>query len=51
MEVHEIKTVKFGGSPTDRLNKVVVPEDLHEEYTQWWKALQRWIEDKPLVDP
>lgn len=42
VDVHEIKPVKFGGSPTDRSNKVVLPRDLHrKQVTPWWNQLQK----------
>jgi filamentous hemagglutinin len=34
--------VKFGGSPTDLSNKIVVPTDVHrQQLTPWWNRLQR----------
>jgi hypothetical protein len=44
MHVHEIHPVKFGGSPTELANKVLIPEALHIEVTQWWNSLQRYLE-------
>jgi hypothetical protein len=43
-EVHEIHTVKFGGSPTDRANKVVLSKEDHRPVTDWWEAQQRKLE-------
>jgi hypothetical protein len=43
-DVHEIHTVKFGGNPTDRANKVVLSKEDHHRLTKWWKAQQRKIE-------
>jgi hypothetical protein len=44
MEIHEITPVKFGGSPTDPLNKIAVPATLHRQVvTPWWNAYQRSI--------
>jgi YD repeat-containing protein len=41
VDVHEIQPVKFGGSPTDSANKVVLPRDLHrQQVTPWWNQLQ-----------
>jgi filamentous hemagglutinin len=33
-QVHEVKPIKFGGSPTDPANKVIVPDELHHLYIQ-----------------
>lgn len=42
VEIHEIHPVKFGGSPTDLSNKIVVPTDVHrQQLTPWWNRLQR----------
>ena len=47
VDVHEVKPVKFGGSPTDAANKVVLPRDLHrQEVTPWWNQMMRDIADK-----
>ena len=43
-DIHELQPVKFGGSPTDPLNKIGIPKDLHSDVTQWWNALQRDVE-------
>ena len=41
-QIHEIKPVKFGGSPTDAANKIVIPRSVHEQqFTPWWNRLQR----------
>jgi hypothetical protein len=45
--IHEIKPVKFGGSPTDPNNKVVLDPDVHSQYTTFWNTLQGWIYRKP----
>ncbi|AIO38835.1 adhesin HecA family domain protein [Burkholderia cenocepacia] len=38
--------VKFGGSPTDPGNKVVLPQDLHrQQVTPWWNRLMKDITD------
>jgi len=47
-EIHELQPVKFGGSPTDPLNKIGIPKDLHSNVTQWWNALQRDLEPYTL---
>lgn len=42
VDVHEIQPVKFGGSPTDPANKVVLPRDVHrQQVTPWWNQLQK----------
>jgi hypothetical protein len=42
VDVHEIHPVKFGGSPTDPANKVILPRNLHrQQVTPWWNQLQR----------
>lgn len=40
--IHEIKPVKFGGSPTDPANKVVLTPDEHKDYTRFWARQQRY---------
>ena len=45
MEIHEIHPVKFGGSPTDISNKMVLPKGFHRgTVSPWWKKLQNIIE-------
>ncbi|WP_238527394.1 RHS repeat-associated core domain-containing protein [Methylomonas methanica] len=40
VDVHEIKPVKFDGSPTDPANKVILDRDLHrQQVTPWWNQL------------
>ncbi len=47
VDVHEIKPVKFDGSPTDPANKVVLPRDIHrQQVTPWWNRLQRDISNQ-----
>ncbi|MFP3924297.1 PAAR domain-containing protein [Pseudomonas sp. W5-36] len=42
VDVHEINPVKFGGSPTDAANKVILPRDVHrQQVTPWWNKLQK----------
>ncbi|MBK4994607.1 filamentous hemagglutinin N-terminal domain-containing protein [Pseudomonas sp. S37] len=42
VDVHEINPVKFGGSPTDAGNKLVLPRDVHrKQVTPWWNQLQK----------
>lgn len=45
-EVHELHPVKFGGSPTAAENKVVIPAEVHYEFTAWWNDLQKNIESQ-----
>jgi hypothetical protein len=40
-EIHEIQPVKFGGSPTDPANKVVLTPEDHSVVTTWWARLYR----------
>jgi hypothetical protein len=40
-EIHEVKPVKFGGSPTDVANKIAVPPAAHDIFTAWWRRVQR----------
>jgi hypothetical protein len=42
VDVHEIQPVKFGGSPTDPANKVILPRAVHRRLvTPWWNRLQK----------
>jgi hypothetical protein len=44
VDVHEIQPIKFGGSPTDLANKVVLPRAAHQQQvTPWWNQLMRDI--------
>ncbi|MCC6999825.1 MAG: RHS repeat-associated core domain-containing protein, partial [Deltaproteobacteria bacterium] len=43
-QLHEVKPVKFGGSPTDPSNKVALSPEQHQKFTNWWNALLRSIE-------
>ncbi len=41
-EIHEIHPVKFGGSPTDLANKVLIDRATHRRLvTPWWNRFQR----------
>ena len=40
-EIHEIQPVKFGGSPTDPANKIVLTPEEHSVVTTWWARLYR----------
>jgi hypothetical protein len=44
MDIHEIHPFKFGGSPTDPANKIVLPRHDHRRVTAWWRQLQLSIE-------
>jgi RHS repeat-associated protein len=39
-EIQEIQPVKFGGSPTDLANKMVLEPGQHHEVTNWWRKIQ-----------
>jgi hypothetical protein len=42
VDIHETQPVKFGGSPTDPANKLILPRDIHrQQVTPWWNQLQR----------
>lgn len=44
VDVHEIQPVKFGGSPTDPANKVILLRDVHrQQVTPWWNQLQKGL--------
>jgi len=43
LQIHEVQPVKFGGSPTDLANKVVLTPAEHMQYTVWWNRVQRSI--------
>jgi filamentous hemagglutinin len=44
VDVHEIQPVKFGGSPTDPANKIIISRDLHmQKVTPWWNKLQKGL--------
>jgi hypothetical protein len=46
VDIHELQPVKFGGSPIDAANKVILPRDLHrQQVTPWWNQLMRDISD------
>ncbi len=44
MDIHEIHPVKFGGSPTDPANKILLPRTTHSPYTTWWGRVQNKLE-------
>ncbi len=41
MQIHEIKPVKFGGSPTSVANKIALTQKQHAGLTSWWNNLMR----------
>lgn len=41
LQIHEIQPVKFGGSPTDPLNKISLTQAEHTPATTWWYQLWR----------
>ena len=42
-QIHEIQPVKFGGSPTDSANKVLLTPQTHSTFTSWWNGLMNWL--------
>jgi RHS repeat-associated protein len=45
-QIHEIQPVKFGGSPTNLSNKILLTPAEHAQYTNYWNAMMRSI-NKP----
>ena len=46
VDVHEVQPIRFGGSPTDPTNKLILPRDIHRQLvTPWWNKLQRELTD------
>ena len=45
-EIHEIIPVKFGGSPTDPKNKILLTKTEHGKYSSFWLSLQHIITKK-----
>jgi hypothetical protein len=45
-QIHEIQPVKFGGSPTDPLNKIPLTRTDHSAASVWWNQLQRSLGGK-----
>jgi RHS repeat-associated protein len=43
-QIHEIKPVKFSGSPTDPANKIPLTPQQHQPVSTWWNRLQRAVE-------
>jgi hypothetical protein len=50
MHIHEIQPVKFGGSPTDPANKMLLPAAEHVGpggvHAQFWTPLQQYLESR-----
>jgi RHS repeat-associated protein len=42
-QIHEIKPVKFGGSPIDPRNKIPVSPTKHIELNRWWSKLLKAV--------
>jgi hypothetical protein len=40
-QIHEIHTVKFGGDPIDRANKIALSAKDHQRVNGWWEQ-QKW---------
>ncbi len=45
-QIHEVHPVKFGGSPTDLKNKIVLDPKVHSKLTIFWKRLLRMKKGK-----
>jgi len=43
LEIHEIHPVKFGGSPTNLSNKILLTRPEHNPYTQFWNSMMRSV--------
>jgi hypothetical protein len=43
LHIHEIQPIKFGGSPTDMANKILLTPEEHYQYTNYWNAMMREI--------
>ncbi|WP_367871857.1 hypothetical protein [Luteolibacter sp. Populi] len=47
VDIHEIQPVKFGGSPVDPNNKIILDRDLHrKKVTPWWNGIMREFQRK-----
>jgi hypothetical protein len=40
-QIHEIQPVKFGGSPTDLFNKILLTPQEHRLYNTFWDVMRR----------
>jgi len=45
-QIHEINPIKFGGSPFNLSNKMILTRSEHTLYNTFWFRLQRSIEKK-----
>lgn len=45
LDIHEVKPVKWGGSPTDISNKIPLSRSEHAKLTGWWKTFQAAVEE------
>jgi len=41
LQLHEIKPIKFGGSPTSISNKIALTLAEHIKFTNYWNSLMR----------
>jgi hypothetical protein len=44
LHIHEINPIKFGGSPTDPLNKIPLEPPVHRLYNTFWSKMQGALE-------
>ena len=49
-QIHEIKPVKFNGSPIDHDNKIVLTRREHAKLTTFWKRLQLQIDKDSAIN-
>jgi hypothetical protein len=50
-QIHEVKPVKFDGSPTDLANKLFLDRLEHARFTAWWNRLMRELQAKSPPPP
>jgi hypothetical protein len=43
-EIHHIKPIKFGGSPTDEANMIALDPETHYTVNAFWRRIQRSVE-------
>jgi toxin YxiD len=43
--IHEIKPVKFGGSPTDPANKIPLSQSQHAAFSRFWQNVLRTVNE------
>jgi toxin YxiD len=46
LEIHEVKPVKFGGSPDDPGNKVFLTPEEHQQFTNFWNGELRRLNEE-----